>query len=81
MAKLEPAIWIRESSMLLRAIDSTDEALLFLANFHGDRGGMYFHAKSLLGGARDGTVLPSDARQAFWAFAQDNKLLGESAAA
>jgi hypothetical protein len=77
--KLEPPIWVRESSFLLRAIDSAEEALLFLDSFQGPRGALFHHARLTLEGARDGTNAPSEARRAMWTFALDNNLLGESA--
>jgi hypothetical protein len=54
--------------------------LLMLDQFHGERGAMFFHARSMLEGARDGRLPISEARQTFWFFAEDNKLLAESAA-
>jgi hypothetical protein len=79
--KLDPALWIRYISFFPRAIDTVDEALSVLDEFQGERGAMYFHARTMLEGARDGRLPMSEARQTFWFFAVDNKLLAESAAA
>ena len=79
--KLDPAVWIRDGSFSLRAIDTVEEALLVIDQFRGERGCMFFHARSMLEGARDGRLPLSEARQTFWFFAEDNKLLAEPAAA
>jgi hypothetical protein len=79
--KLEPAVWVRDGSFHLRAIDTVEEALRVLDQFHGERGAMYFYARRVLEGAREGRLPVSEARQTFWFFAEDNKLLAERAAA
>lgn len=81
VTKLEPGVWLKESQFLLRNVNTAEEALLLLDQFQGERGALYFHARLMLNGAIDRTVSQDDARQAFWAFAEDNRLLGESAAA
>lgn len=79
--KLEPTVWIKEGGMFPRPVSTIEDALLVLDQFGGDRGALFYHARVMLDGARDGKVAMSEARQALWMFAQDNDLLAESAAA
>ena len=79
--KFETSIWLREGPFMMRTVDSVDEAIAFLEHYRGDHGAMYHHARLMLAGAREGRISVAEARQAFSAFAEDNDLLGESAAA
>jgi hypothetical protein len=76
--RFQPMIWIREGSVMVRPIDSIEEALAFLEHWHGDRGAVFHFTKIEMEKALVGDVDIEDARQAFWRFAEDASILGES---
>ncbi|MEP9387161.1 DUF982 domain-containing protein [Mesorhizobium sp. KR9-304] len=74
-------IWIREGALFFRTIESGEEGLAYLNAYSGDRGAVYHFTKQAMQRAVNGELSVDDARLAFWRFAEDVGILGETALA
>ena len=74
-------IWIKESTFVVRSVNSAEEGLAFLDNYAGERGAVFHLTRWSLEKAADGEMDADQARSAFWRFAEDAGILGEDAAA
>jgi hypothetical protein len=81
VARFVPPIWIREGPLFFRTIDSAEEGWAYLDAYSGDRGAVYHATKLAMQRALDGEVSVDDARLAFWRFAEDISILGETSPA
>lgn len=72
-------VWIRDKGPLgLRSVESLSEAIAFLERWPGEGGGSFQEAIETAGMAVTGHVSVLEAREAFWRFAADAKILAES---
>ena len=79
MLRFEPLVWIKEGAYALREVDSVEAAQAILdASALDARGPLFYATANTLASARDGSIAPSEAREAFWRYADDIGILAKS---
>lgn len=77
--RFNPAIWIKDGEFSLREVHTIEEAQEIL-DYHPDphRGSLFTNASNKLIAAREGVIVPNEARLAFCKYAEDIGILAES---